>query len=209
MFLPVAGLVVMGFIPRTEEQLLKVVALLTALAARPSASSLATFDYDKAGTLQFYVNEPWIDAIQSRFIMGCDGEQPAALHPDDGHHAPVHHLQLEPHPRAGQHEGIPHADPAPAGRQGHVRGPGPHPVLRLLRDRPVADVLHDRRLGRRAAAVCASLKFFLFTLFGSAFMLLSFIALFFKSEASSAARRVLHRVPDGQQRQTSPAPLRS
>jgi NADH-quinone oxidoreductase subunit M len=32
----------------------------------------------------------------------------------------------------------------------------------------------------------ASLKFFLFTLFGSAFMLLSFIALFFKSGAASA-----------------------
>ena len=38
-FLPVAGLVVMGFIPRTGERLLKVVALLTALAQRPSASS--------------------------------------------------------------------------------------------------------------------------------------------------------------------------
>ena len=32
----------------------------------------------------------------------------------------------------------------------------------------------------------ASLKFFLFTLFGSAFMLLGFIALFFKSGAATA-----------------------
>ena len=49
MFLPVAGLVVMGFIPRTEEQLLKVVALLTALAtAAIGVVTLATFDYDKA-----------------------------------------------------------------------------------------------------------------------------------------------------------------
>jgi NADH-quinone oxidoreductase subunit M len=73
-FLPVAGMVVMGFIPRTEERLLKVVALLTALAtAAIGVVTLATFDYDKAGTLQFYVNEPWIDAIRSRFIMGCDG----------------------------------------------------------------------------------------------------------------------------------------
>ena len=30
---------------------------------------------------------------------------------------------------------------------------GPHPVLRVLRGRPAADVLHDRRVGRRAAPV--------------------------------------------------------
>ena len=30
---------------------------------------------------------------------------------------------------------------------------GPHPLLRVLRGRPAADVLHDRRVGRRAAPV--------------------------------------------------------
>ena len=39
------------------------------------------------------------------------------------------------------------------GHERHVRGPGPHPVLRLLRGRAAADVLHDRRVGRRAAPV--------------------------------------------------------
>src|SRR5262245_63496818 len=73
-FLPVAGIVILAVIPRTEEQLIKVVALLTALAtAAIGVVTLASFDYDRAGTLQFYVNEPWIDAIRSRFIMGCDG----------------------------------------------------------------------------------------------------------------------------------------
>ena len=53
---------------------MKIVALLTALAtAAIGVVTLARFDYDRAGTLQFYVNEPWIDAIRSRFIMGCDG----------------------------------------------------------------------------------------------------------------------------------------
>ena len=181
MFLPVAGLVVMGFIPRTEEQLLKVVALLTALAtAAIGVVTLATFDYDKAGTLQFYVNEPWIDAIQSRFIMGCDGE-PAALHPDDGHHAPVHHLQLEPHPRAGQHEGIPHADPAPAGRHGGAFVAQDLILFFVFFEIVLLPMYFMIGVWGGEQRRCASLKFFLFTLFGSAFMLLSFIALFFKS----------------------------
>ena len=51
----------------------------------------------------------------------------------------------------------------------------------------------------------ASLKFFLFTLFGSAFMLLAFIALFFKTDGQSSPDGVLHRVPDGAQRQPHPA----
>ena len=75
MFLPVVGMVVMPFIPRAEEQLLKVVALLTALGHGrhrrrhrwpPSTTT-------GPGTLQFFVDKPWIDAIHSRFIMGCDG----------------------------------------------------------------------------------------------------------------------------------------
>ena len=39
------------------------------------------------------------------------------------------------------------------GMVGHVRRPGPDPLLRLLRGRPAPDVLHDRRVGRRAAPV--------------------------------------------------------
>ena len=34
------------------------------------------------------------------------------------------------------------------GHERHVRRPGPHPLLHLLRDRPAPDVLHDRRVGR-------------------------------------------------------------
>ena len=134
---------------------MKIVALLTALAtAAIGIVTLASFDYDRAGTLQFYVNEPWIDAIHCRYIMGCDGMS-----------LPLYILTMVitllviiyswnhiPEP------GNPKAFfililILEVGMAGHVRGPGPHPVLRLLRGRAAADVLHDRRLGRRAAAV--------------------------------------------------------
>src|SRR5437588_5265428 len=34
---------------------------------------LARFDYDRTGVLQFQVNKPWIDVIHSRYHMGVDG----------------------------------------------------------------------------------------------------------------------------------------
>ena len=45
----------------------------------------------------------------------------------------------------------------------------------------------------------AAIKFFLFTLFGSALMLLSFLALFFKT----GGRELLDRVPGGERRRRS------
>ena len=67
----------------------------------------------------------------------------------DVHHRGVRHLLVEPLPRAAQPEGVPRARPAARGRhERHVRRPGPHPLLHLLRDRAAPDVLHDRRVGR-------------------------------------------------------------
>jgi NADH-quinone oxidoreductase subunit M len=73
-FLPLVGVAVMMFIPRTEEQLHKLVALVTAAATLAvGIYTLVQFDYDQAEKLQFYVNERWIDVIDSRYIMGLDG----------------------------------------------------------------------------------------------------------------------------------------
>ena len=73
-FTPLAGLVVMLLIPRAEEQLHKLVALVTALTTLGiGVFILATFDFDHTDTLQFYVNERWIDVIRSRYILGLDG----------------------------------------------------------------------------------------------------------------------------------------
>ncbi|HET9539359.1 MAG TPA: NADH-quinone oxidoreductase subunit M [Candidatus Limnocylindria bacterium] len=186
-FLPVAGMVVMLFVPRAEEQLLKVVALVTALATvAVGAYTLAAFDYDRAGTLQFYVNEPWIDTIRSRFIMGCDGMS-----------LPLYILTMVITLLCIVYS------------WNHIPEPGnvkAFLMLILLLQVGMAGTFVAQDLilffvffeivllpmyfmigvwgGEQRRY--ASLKFFLFTLFGSAFLLLSFIALFFKSGASSA-----------------------
>jgi NADH-quinone oxidoreductase subunit M len=73
-FLPLAGALVMLFIPRESEGTHKLVALATALAvAVVAVLLLVEFDYDRAGTLQFVVDRSWIEVINSRFILGLDG----------------------------------------------------------------------------------------------------------------------------------------
>src|SRR5262245_10994746 len=72
-FIPLVGMAIILLIPRAEEQLIKVVALLTSLVTLGvGIAIMADFDYDKAG-LQFVVNKEWIPVINSRYHMGIDG----------------------------------------------------------------------------------------------------------------------------------------
>ena len=73
-FLPAAGMVVVLAIPKAQERALKVTTLATTLATLGvGIAMLARFDYDRTGALQFQVDEPWIDVIHSRYHMGVDG----------------------------------------------------------------------------------------------------------------------------------------
>ena len=99
--------------------------------------------------LQFDVNKHWIDVINSHYHVGDRRHLAADARAVGVHHGAVRHLLVEPLPRAAQPEGVPRADPDPRDRhERHVHRPGPHPLLRVLRDRAAPDVLHDRRLGR-------------------------------------------------------------
>src|SRR3546814_13397202 len=52
----------------------KGVAVLASLASSGvGIAVMADFDYDKAGELQFVVNETWIEVISSRYFMALDG----------------------------------------------------------------------------------------------------------------------------------------
>ncbi len=73
-FLPVVGAAVLGLIPRSQEKLLKVVALLVTLATTGiTVYLLANFDYGDSERLQFVADHRWIDVINSRYHIGIDG----------------------------------------------------------------------------------------------------------------------------------------
>ena len=73
-FLPLVGAAVMMLIPRAAETAHKMVALLTTLAVFAiGIATLTQFDYDHSRTLQFVVDKDWIKLINSRYIVGVDG----------------------------------------------------------------------------------------------------------------------------------------
>ena len=73
-FIPLVGAVVMLLIPKAEEELVKAVALVTSLATLAvGVGILVDFDYDKSG-LQFAPKpREWIGVINARYEMGIDG----------------------------------------------------------------------------------------------------------------------------------------
>ncbi len=179
-FLPLAGALVMLLIPKTEEQTHKWLALLVSLAtAGIGAAVIADFDYDRTDQLQFVQDHSWIDVISSRFLVGIDGLS-----------VPLVALTLLITPLCIIYSWNHFPEP---------RNPKAFLILLL--------VLHTGMLGTFVAQDLilffvffeivllpmyfligvwggeqrqyAAIKFFLFTLFGSALMIVSFLALFF------------------------------
>jgi NADH-quinone oxidoreductase subunit M len=185
-FLPLAGALVMMLIPRSEEAAHKWVALVVALAtAGIGAAVIADFDYGATDTLQFAVDRSWIDVINSRYAIGIDGLS-----------IPLVALTLLITPLCIIYSWNHFPEPR-----------NPKALLILLL------VLHTGMLGTFVAQDLilffvffeivllpmyfligvwggeqrqyAAIKFFLFTLFGSALMIVSFLALFFVTGGDS------------------------
>ena len=73
-FLPAVGLAIILLLPKAEETAAKVVALVTTLATLGvGIGIIADFNFDHASKLQFIANEPWIDVINARYHLGIDG----------------------------------------------------------------------------------------------------------------------------------------
>ncbi len=192
-FLPLVGAAIMALIPRAEEQLHKMVALVTSLAvAAVGVALLANFDFDESRTLQFVVDETWIEFINSRYILGIDGIS-----------LPLMLLTMLVVPLCVIYS------------WNHF--PEPHnPKAFLI----FILILETGMVGTFAAQDLilffvffeivllpmyfligvwggedrqyASIKFFLYTLFGSALMLVSFLALYFLADGSATAAGVVH-----------------
>jgi NADH-quinone oxidoreductase subunit M len=73
-FLPLAGVLVMLFIPKSDEAMVKGVAILTAAATLGvGIYTMTQFDYGKAGQLQFFTSSSWIKPIRATYSIGLDG----------------------------------------------------------------------------------------------------------------------------------------
>lgn len=182
-FLPMAGALVLMAMPKESESAVKLVGLLSSVAAAViGILVMIEFNYDDAGTLQFVVDKSWIELINSRFILGVDGLS-----------LPLMALTLGIMPLVFLYSWK------------HVPEPG-NPkaffALMLILETGMVGSFFAQDLilffvffeivllpmyfmigvwgGERRQY--ASIKFFLYTLFGSAFLMVAFLAVYFLSK---------------------------
>lgn len=73
-FLPLLGVLVMLFIPKAQETATKAVALITAVATLGvGIFTLTQFNFDQAGKMQFVAQTNWISVLKSTYFVGIDG----------------------------------------------------------------------------------------------------------------------------------------
>ena len=178
-FIPLVGVILMMVLPEKEEELHKTIALVATLAsAVVGVLLLANFDYDDSGSMQFGQDRGWIDVINARYSIGLDGMS-----------LPLVALTLLVVPLVIIYS------------WNHIPEPGNAKAFLML-----ILVLHTGMLGTFVARdlvlffvffevvllpmyfmigvwggeerLYAAIKFFLYTLFGSALMLVSFLALY-------------------------------
>jgi NADH-quinone oxidoreductase subunit M len=176
----------MLFIPKAEEALIKSVAIATAIATLAvGIYTMIQFDYGNAGSMQFVAQHDWISVIKSSYFIGIDGIS-----------LPLYLLSMVITVLVMIYS------------WDHVPSPG-NPkaffILMLILQTGMAGTFIARDLilffvffelvllpmyfmigvwgGENRQY--ASLKFFLYTMFGSALMLVAFLALFFKTGAES------------------------
>ena len=182
-FLPLVGAVVIAFVPSSQDRAVRALGIVFTGAALVVAVAIAIgFDYGAAGTLQFEVKTRWIPAIDANYHVGIDGIS-----------MPLYLLTFVLSflcaiytwgfvPSAGRTKAF--------------------LALQLLLETGMAGtfVAFDLILffifwelvlvpmyfligiWGSANREYASIKFFLYTLFGSVFMLLGFLAMYFRSD---------------------------
>jgi NADH-quinone oxidoreductase subunit M len=73
-FLPLVGVALMLFVPKKDELLAKQIGLAAAVATLGvGIYTLVQFDYDRADHLQFFTTNPWIKPIDATYTVGLDG----------------------------------------------------------------------------------------------------------------------------------------
>jgi NADH-quinone oxidoreductase subunit M len=192
---PMLGVIAIGFIPRDSEGTIKGAALLTSFVTLGvGVRIMAGFDYGDSSTLQWVVDKRWIEVINSRYHVGIDGIS-----------LPLLILSMVIVPLciiySWDHFPEPHNPKAflmlilvlEVGMNGTF----------IAQDLILFFVFFELVLLPMYFMIgvwggenrqYASIKFFLFTLFGSALMILGFLALYFKAGNTFDIPTLAHNV---------------
>ena len=154
-FIPLVGVLAILFVPSEDEATIKTVGIAHRRRDVRRRHRRGLPVRLRQGRNAAVLRRPQVDRLHPRQLHDRPRrDQPAAVRAVGLHHLRRDDLHVGQHARGRQRQGVRHHPADPAGGHGrHVHGPGPDPVLRVLRGRAAADVLHHRRVGRRAAPV--------------------------------------------------------
>jgi NADH-quinone oxidoreductase subunit M len=195
-FLPLAGALLVLLLPRRQERAAKFTALVFALASfAGSVYAAVTFDLGSSSQFQFGADLSWISAIGSRFHIGIDGISLPLLvlstlvtllcivyswnHWPEPHN-PKAFLVLMLVLATGMNGTFVALDLVLFFIFFELVLLPMYFMIGIWGDRTKIRLPGFKR--EVETRLYAAIKFFLFTLFGSAFMLLGFLALYFKSD---------------------------
>ncbi|MFA5785687.1 MAG: NADH-quinone oxidoreductase subunit M [Actinomycetota bacterium] len=181
-FLPAAGALAILLVPKKREQTAKALALLfSGLAAVVGVGILLRFDYQASQTLQFAVDNRWITTIGARYHLGVDGIglPLLALSLLMSFLSVVYSMRILPEPRNAK-AFLALVLLLETGMNGTFV------ALDLILffifwELVLVPMYFIIGVWGGPRREYAAIKFFLYTLFGSVFMLLGFLALYFKS----------------------------
>ncbi len=194
-FLPVLGAVLLAAIPRSQEENIKRLGLLvTAGTFLLSLALLIRFDFGRAAEFQFEVNASWISAINANYHVGLDGISLPLLilstlitvlcvvyswnHWEEPHN-PKAFLILMLILETGMNGTFAALDLVLFFIFFEIVLLPMYFMIGIWGDKTARKIPGFAR--ETETRLYAAIKFFLFTLFGSAFMLLGFLALYFRS----------------------------
>jgi NADH-quinone oxidoreductase subunit M len=202
-FLPLLGVLVMMFVPSEEEAFHKQIAIVASGATLVvGIITLLRFDYDRSEALQFFVDTEWIGVIDSNYTIGLDGIS-----------LPLYFLSMAVTFLVAvyTYDNMPDAgNPKMFGMLMLLLQVGMAGSF-IAQDLILFFVFFELVLLPMYFMIgvwggedrqYASLKFFLYTMFGSALMLVAFLALYWKSGAESFGFQQLIEAGAGLDRDT-------
>src|SRR6476661_8820326 len=197
-FLPVVGMAIVLLVSREDERTIKATTLVTTLVTLAvTVAVIARYKYGAGHAgLQFDVNKNWIEVINSRYHVGVDGISLPLLalssfisvlcviyswnHFPDPHN-PKAFLALLLLLETGMNGTFVAQDLI---------------LFFIFFELVLLPMFFMIGVWGGPNKEYASIKFFLFTMFGSALMLLSFLALYFKVDVSSVTHGAMHHTFD-------------
>ncbi|CAN5132415.1 NADH-quinone oxidoreductase subunit M [soil metagenome] len=199
-FLPILGALLLAAIPKAQEENIKRLGLLVTLGTfLLSLVLLISFDYGRASEFQFETNATWISAINANYHVGIDGISLPLLilstfvtllaviyswnHWEEPHN-PKGFLILMLILATGMNGTFAALDLVLFFIFFEIVLLPMYFMIGIWGDKTPRKIPGFAR--ETETRLYAAIKFFLFTLFGSAFMLLGFLALYFRSGISGA-----------------------